>query len=132
MRFIILIIFLSIVLKTQASLLIPHDNQTNTLLFGKNDVLQPTTKIKSKKTQSIKSVAVTPIQAYKRQKPKSELRTNLIQNEINEEIRSMNKDIIQYNKLKDTGNIKEALSILESIIDRKKTIKILQKEKHYK
>jgi hypothetical protein len=128
LRLVILIICLCITNNAQADLLILQNNQLDKFLFKSSNSQNPSTKNTNIKINPDKATVIKPKQRsiISKQKPLS--RVQLIQNEINAEIRNMNKDIIQYNKAKDMGNIKLASKILESILDRKNTIKILKKE----
>lgn len=134
---IIFIVSLSFTIETHANLLINHNEKTDKLLFKKVESENQSEKIDNTHNNSVKAIpavkAIPVIQSLptKVTKPKPLTRWEIVQNEINAEVRNMNSEINLYNIAKNIGNIEKASTLLKSILDRKATIKVLKKEQVY-
>lgn len=138
---IIFIVSLSFTIETHANLLINHNEKTDKLLFKKVESENQSEKIDNTHNNSVKAIpavkAIPVIQSLPtkvtkpKPKPKPLTRWEIVQNEINAEVRNMNSEINLYNIAKNIGNIEKASTLLKSILDRKATIKVLKKEQVY-
>ena len=128
---IIFIVSLSFTIETHANLLINHNEKTDKLLFKKVESENHSVKA----IPAVKAIPVIqslPTKVTKpKPKPKPLTRWEIVQNEINAEVRNMNSEINLYNIAKNIGNIEKASTLLKSILDRKATIKVLKKEQVY-
>ena len=124
-----LILFISSI--CPAGLLIEkRQDQESKLLFKSQEPTQAVKFTENKKI-GVRVIPILPVQklSKKAQKEKVLSKSQKIQNEINAEIKSMNQEINLYSAAKKSGNLKEALKLLDVIQDRKLNINVLRQEK---